>query len=81
MKATVVYDEGGEIIAISKEIDPREAGSGFTEVAIIPGEGQHAFDVELTGELAGMRLRDIHQRYRVDRVASKLVERQHTVTR
>ena len=80
MKATVVYDENGEIIAISKAVDLREAGSKFTEAGIIPGEGQYALDVELRGELASMRLRDIHQNYSFDRAASKLVKRSYTVT-
>jgi len=80
MKATVVYDENGQIIAISKAVDLREAGSKFTEAGIIPGEGQHALEVELTEELASMRLRDIHQHYRLDRMTSKLVKRPHTVT-
>jgi hypothetical protein len=79
MKATVVYDENGEIIAISKAVDLREAGSKFTEVGIIPRKGQYALEVELTGELVHMPLPDVHQQYRLDRVTSKLVKRPYTV--
>ena len=36
MKATVVHDENGRIIAISKAVDLEEAGSKFTRAGIIP---------------------------------------------
>jgi hypothetical protein len=80
MKATVVHDETGEIIAIAKRVDLNEAGSKFTEAGIVPKQGEYALEVELTGELASTRLRDIHQHFRVDRAASKLVKRRNAVT-
>ena len=80
MKATVAYDESAEIVAISKAVDLREAGSKFTEAGVLPRQGQYALEVELTGELASTRLRDIHLHYRVDHAASKLVMRRHAVT-
>jgi hypothetical protein len=80
MKAVVVYNEHGQIIAISKAVDLRQAGSKFARAGVIPGEAQHVLDVDLTGELASMHLRDIHQHYHVDRVTSKLVRREHDIT-
>jgi hypothetical protein len=49
-------------------------------MGVIPGEGQYALDVELTEELSGMRLSDIHQSYEVDRATSRLVKREHAIT-
>ena len=80
MKATVVHDENGRIIAITKAVDLQEAGSKFTRAGIIPGPGQYALDMELTGELERMRLLDIHRSHLVDRVASKLVRAEHSVS-
>jgi hypothetical protein len=36
--------------------------------------------VELTEELSGMRLPDIHQSYKVDRATSRLVKQEHAIT-
>jgi len=80
MKATVVYDEHGDIIAISKTLDLKRAGSKFVKAGMIPGKGQRTLDVELTEEIAKMHLGDIHMRYRVDSVTSKLVKREHAIT-
>lgn len=80
MKATVVHDENGQIIAISKTVNLQQAGSKFTRAGIIPGQGQNALEVELTEELESMRPLDIHQNYRVDRAAARLVRAEHSVT-
>ncbi len=80
MKATVVYDEHDQIIAISKVADLKRAGSKFVKAGIMPGKGQRTLDVELTEELASMRLRDVHKHYHVNRVTSKLVKREHAIT-
>jgi hypothetical protein len=80
MKAVVVHDERGQITAISKAVDLNQAGSKFVSMGLIPGEGQYALDVELTEELSGMRLPDIHQSYKVDRATSRLVKREHAIT-
>ncbi|MGD0934459.1 MAG: hypothetical protein ABR922_07780 [Streptosporangiaceae bacterium] len=80
MKAVVVHDERGQITAISKAVDLNQAGNKFVSMGVIPGEGQYALDVELTEELSGMRLSDIHQSYEVDRATSRLVKREHAIT-
>jgi hypothetical protein len=80
MKATVVHDEDGQIIAISQVVDLERAGSKFVRAAIVPSGGQQALGVELNEELASMRLRDIHRHYKVDRATSKLVRREHAIT-
>lgn len=76
MKATFVYQErDGLIVAISKHVDLKAAGSKFESVGIIPGEGQKLIDVELSGELAEMRLRDMHRHYYVEPETSKLIKK------
>ena len=60
--------------------DLNQAGNKFVSMGVIPGEGQYALDVELTEELSGMRLSDIHQSYEVDRATSRLVKREHAIT-
>lgn len=75
MKVTVLHDENGHIIAISKVLDLKHVGSKAVKEGIIPGQGQFTLDVELAEELTGMQLLDLHKHYRVDRVNSKLVKR------
>ena len=75
MKATVLHDENGHIIGISKVMDAKVAGSKAIEVGIIPGKGQFMLDIDLSQEHAAMRLLDIQKHYRVDRDKSKLVKR------
>jgi hypothetical protein len=38
MKATILHDEHGKVIAVSKIGDLKEAGSKFTKVGMIPGK-------------------------------------------
>ena len=40
MKATVLHDENGHIIGISKVMDAKVAGSKAIEAGIIPGKGR-----------------------------------------
>jgi hypothetical protein len=79
MKATVLHGENGQIIGIAKAVDLKQAGSKFESAAVIPGEGQYAVEVELTGELESMRLDDIHQFYHVDRMTSRLVKKAYAI--
>ena len=47
MKATILHDEHGEIIAISKIGNLKEAGSKFLKASMVPGAGQRALEIEL----------------------------------
>jgi hypothetical protein len=74
MKLIIVHDKNGHIVAISKVVDPKQVGSKFVEVGLIPGKGQRMLEVELTGESDEMPLREIYRLYRVDHARSKLVK-------
>jgi hypothetical protein len=50
MKATVLHDERGEIIAISKIHNLQASGSKFTKVGMLPAAGQRILEVELSAE-------------------------------
>jgi hypothetical protein len=74
MKATVLHDEHGKIIAISKIINLKEAGSKFSSFGMVPGPGQRMIETELSPEDHARPLREIHTAYRVDIATSKLVK-------
>jgi hypothetical protein len=65
MKVTVLHDEHGRIISMSKPY-LKHAGSKF--------EGQLILDIELASEQAKMPLLDLHKLYHLDRVKSILVK-------
>jgi hypothetical protein len=75
MKATILHDEHGRIIAISKIGDLKKAGSKFVNVGMVPGKGQRALEVDLSKELASRPLRELHDQYHLDMVTSKLVRK------
>jgi hypothetical protein len=75
MRASVLHDEQGEIIAISKIVDPQASGSKFASAGMVPAPGQTLLEVELAADDADRPLRELHQRYRVDASAAKLVKR------
>jgi hypothetical protein len=75
MKASVLHDEHGRILGISKETDLRAAGSKFTSFGMIPGKGQLLAQVELTGDEATRPLRELHERFKVDTASRRLVEK------
>jgi hypothetical protein len=72
MKMTVLYDEHGQILAMSNTDDRAEAGSSFDKVGMIPGPGQRILDVELSDDAAGRPLDEIHREYRIDLATSAL---------
>jgi hypothetical protein len=74
MKATILHDEHGQIIAVSKIVDLKKSGSKFTKVGMIPGPGQRMLEIDL-GELESRPLNELHQEYRVDVATSKLVRK------
>jgi len=76
MKATILHDEHGEIIAISKIGNLKEAGSKFLKASMVPGAGQRALEIELGGEEEKRTLRELHAKYRVDVATSKLIKKE-----
>ena len=75
MKATILHDEQGKIISISKAVDLKQTGSKFTQFGMVPGRGQRVVEVELSREDQNRPMRDLHEHYRVDVPTSKLVKR------
>ncbi len=75
MKATILYDEHGRIVAISKIGDLKEAGSKFDKAGVIPGVGQRALEVDLSSELESLPLRELHEQHRIDVITLKLVRK------
>jgi hypothetical protein len=75
MKINVLHDQQGGIIAISKIGDLQEAGSKFTKVGMIAGQGQHLLEVELSGEEERKSLLELHNKYRVEPATLKLVKK------
>lgn len=75
MKASVLHDEHGEIIAISKIGDLQAAGSKFERAGMVPAAGQSLLEVELSSDDEQRSLRDLHEHYRVDTSAKRLVKR------
>lgn len=73
MKATILYDEHGTILAISKAVDLKAAGSKFSKVGMVPRRGQRLIEAELSGEDDARPLRELHTAYRVDPASAKLV--------
>jgi hypothetical protein len=76
MKVSILHNEHGLIIAVSKIPDLEESRSKFAATGMIPGKGQRLVDVELDEELRDKDLRDLHSEYRVDLETSKLVKKE-----
>jgi hypothetical protein len=66
MKISVLHDQDGNIIAISKVGDLQAAGSKFSRVGMRPGNGQHLLEIVLRGEQGRKSLRELHDEYRVE---------------
>jgi len=75
MKVTILHDEHGQIISISKFGDLKEAGSKVDDVGVVPGPGQHILEIELNGELEKKQLLELHKEYHVDHASSRLVKK------
>jgi hypothetical protein len=73
MKATVVHDDRGDIVAIAKIRE--RAGSKFTRAGLLPTDGQRIVEIELSEEQAARPAREIHASYRVDPATSRLVQK------
>lgn len=74
MKAAILHDEKGNIIAISKVGNFKAAGSKFVTVGMVPGPGQGIVETELSAEDDARTLTELHTFYRVDKATSKLVK-------
>jgi hypothetical protein len=72
MKASILHDEHGEILAISKITDLTETGSKFTSARMWPGSGQWLIEVELSEDEQKLPLRELHSNHVVNVAASKL---------
>src|ERR1017187_1818440 len=48
MKASILHDEHGRILSISKAVDLKASGSKFTSFGMMPGAGQQMVGVELS---------------------------------
>lgn len=77
MKATIIHDEHGKILAISTVGDLKAAGSKFTKVGIVAKPGQHVLEIELVGGLESIQTLQLHNEYHVDVAASKLAKKAH----
>jgi hypothetical protein len=74
MKASILHDEHGKIIAISKISDLKHLGSKFTSAGMVPGPGQRIIETQLSAEDNARSLRELHEVYYVDVATSKLVK-------
>jgi hypothetical protein len=75
MKATVLHDENGRILAISKIEDLKKSGSKLVKAGMIARSGQRSVEINLSKELNSRPLRELHTEYRVDPGTSKLVRK------
>jgi len=74
MKVIVVHDARGKIVSLARlehEITQRDLAVG---VGVKPGRGQSVLEVDISGDLAGKPLSEIHNEYQVDLKAKKLVK-------
>jgi hypothetical protein len=75
MKVTILHDEHGRIISVSKIGDLKKAGSKFVKVGMLPGPGQWVLEIDLSGDLERKPLLELHNEYHVDPVALKLMKK------
>lgn len=75
MKASILHDEHGRILSISKAVDLKVSGSKFTSFGMTPGAGQRMVEVELSAADEKRPLRELHASYRVDTTSQKLVKK------
>ena len=48
MRVSILHDEHGRILSISKPVDLKRAGSKFTSFGMVPGAGQRLIEVDLS---------------------------------
>jgi hypothetical protein len=74
MKASVLHDGEGRILAIAKVPNLNAAGSKFTQAGIVPHEGQSLVEVDLSTEDSQRPLLELHETLRVDPTTKTLVK-------
>ena len=75
MRASLLYDGQGHILAISKSTDLAASGSKFTQAGMVAAAGQTLVELELSAEDSQRPLRELHETYRVDPATKTLVRR------
>jgi hypothetical protein len=66
MKVSVVSDEQGRIVSVSKFGDVGEKVSGIMKAGVVPERGQTVHEVELPAELHQISLLELHTGFRID---------------
>src|SRR5262245_12973263 len=79
MKATILHDEHGHIIAIAQVGDLKAAGSKFDRAGMFPMSGQRVVEVELTDDHRNISPLDLHRDYKIDLASSKIVKKDPAV--
>jgi hypothetical protein len=79
MKATILHDEHGHIIAIAQVGDLKAAGSKFDRAGILPMSSQQVVEVDLTDDYGKISPLDLPRDYKIDVAYSKLVKKDRTV--
>jgi hypothetical protein len=75
MKATILHDEQGRIIAISKVVDLKKVGSNFIKAGMVPRPTERVLEVDLDGDLESMPILELHENYHVDVIGLKLLKK------
>jgi hypothetical protein len=70
-KLIVVHDTTGHLIAVGEAYPGPHENVG---IRVIAQQGQFVFEVEKTSEFEGKALHEIHQGYRADIAAQKLIK-------
>jgi hypothetical protein len=73
MKATILHNDRGEILAISRIADLSTSGSKFKSAGMMAAPGQRIIEVELPAEDGRRGLSELHKHYRVDVSKRELV--------
>ncbi len=74
MKLIVVHDSKGNIVSLAR-VETEAKGRVQAAAGLRPGRGHSLLEVDLTSELAGRSLGEIHEGYRLDAKAKQLVAR------
>jgi hypothetical protein len=72
MMLIILHDGAGRIVAMGESDPNAQKGTG---VGIVPAAGQYVVEVEKSGELHFMQLKDIIHQYAVDAGTKRLVKR------
>lgn len=73
MKVSVIHDAQGRIISLSRPEEMKKVG-GFLKVAIVLEPGHRMIELDLSKELEGKPLVEIHRDYQLDLRKQRLVK-------